>query len=363
MELMPLSSPRMILRLKVVLLIFALSACGGVGGEGEDNQTLIAEPQAVPPQLNLTLVEPPVDLPNTAARFSADVRYGDAERNLFDIYLPDSNEATPLVIYFHGGGYVAGDKVQVRPDDIRAFLAAGIAFASINYPFINTDPPYDNDGVIKPLMSSARALQFIRYHHESLNLDPKRIGAYGISAGASTSLWLGIHDNLADSNNTDPVLRESSRVNAVAALSTQATLNFLRWEDILAPIVGPIFPDTSILAVTTALGEERLLFAATGVDSVEELGSTDKRPYMENIDVIGLMDAGDAPVYAYNDTQAHSGGVLLNLFLHHALHVVALHTRAEEVGLENVMYAIDPVYSLADPSGEGHISFLMRHIQ
>ena len=74
------------------------------------------------------------------------------------------------------------------------------------------------------------------------------------------------------------------------------------------------------------------------------------------------MDAGDAPLYALNDNAVFEGD-LLNLFLHHTLHVIALHDRAQAVGLENVMYARDPVYFLEDPAGEDHLSFLSRHIR
>lgn len=349
-----------LLRLGIPLLFLTLIACS----DGNDNGSSSGA-DAPRPQLELALTEPPIDLPGIAAAYSTDVRYGDAERNVLDIYLPDSDEPTPLVIYFHGGAYVQGDKNgdnKIIAEDIRAFLEAGIAFATINYSFINTDPPYDDEGVIKPLLDSARALQFLRYHYQSLNLDPEQVASYGISAGASTSLWLGTHDDLADPDNADPVLRESSRLKAVGALYTQGTLNFLRWQEILAPVVEPIFPDTNLLTVAAALGADALLFAATGTDSLEELEAPEKLPYMENIDVIGLMDAGDAPIYAYNDSNIFEDD-LLNLFLHHALHVIAIFERAQEVGLENVMYAIDPQFPLEDPSGEDHISFLKRHIQ
>jgi hypothetical protein len=77
-----------------------------------------------------------------------------------------------------------------------------------------------------------------------------------------------------------------------------------------------------------------------------------------------MMDAGDAPIYAYNNSNVFTSD-LVRLFLHHARHAIALFERAQEVGLENVMYAVDsnPQYTLTDPSGEDHVSFLKRHIQ
>lgn len=351
-----------ILRPLILILPVLLAACSDSNNNSSSGKDR--------PELGLTFSEAPLDLPGIAANCSLDVRYGEAERNLLDICLPQSDEPTPLVLYFHGGAYVQGDKGSVYgqfPDDIRELLRSGIAFATINYPFIDIEPPYDDEGVINPLTHSARALQFLRYHFESLNIDPEQVASYGVSAGASTSLWLGTHDDIADPENADPVLRESSRIKAVGALYTQGTLNFLAWEEILEPVVGPIFGETGVPAVAEALGAGPLLFGATGTNSVEEVESPDFMPYLENIDFIANMDAGDAPIYAYNDNSLFQGSEefasLINLFLHHTLHVLALHDRAVEVGLENVMYAIDPEYGLEDPSGEELIPFLKRHIQ
>lgn len=357
-----------------LLLSLTLAACSDSSNSGASTG-----PQQSQPQLALTYTESPIDLPGITAKYSTDVRYGDAERNLFDIYLPESDEPTPLVIFMHGGAWIQGDKSDVsegdflgalKARDIRAFLQAGIAVASVNYSFIDIEEPFDDDGLIKPFMDSARALQFMRYHHQSLNLDPEQVASYGVSAGASNSLWLGTHDDLADPDNADPVLRESSRLKAVGALLTQASTNFLLWEDILDPIVAPfvsLLGGADLLTAAEALGAGPLLLAATGSDTLEEVLAPEKIPYMQSIDALLQMDAGDAPIYAFNDTSIAEGsfelGDIFFVFLHHSVHVLALHERAQEVGLENVMYAADPGFLLADPSGEGLVSFLIRHIQ
>lgn len=358
------------LRPLLLLLSALVVACSDSSGNGNSSPVGAGWESDLTPQLQLSYSEPPLDLPGIAANCAMDVRYGEAQRNTLDICLPDSDEPTPLVLFYHGGAYVQGDKGDAygfAADDIREFLQAGIAFATINYPFIDTAPPFDDVGLIRPLTHSARALQFLRYYADSLNIDPEQVASYGVSAGASTSLWLGTHDDLADPDNPDPVLRESTRIKAAGALYTQGTLNFLRWEEILEPVTSQavaagILESTEILPTATLLGAGPLLFAATGTDTVEELESAEQLPYMENLDAIGNMDASDAPLYAFNDNAPFEGD-LLNLFLHHTLHVLALQEKAREVGLENVMYAIDPVYSYEDPSGERHVSFLMRHIR
>lgn len=39
-----------------------------------------------------------------------EVRYGPHERNVLDFYRADADDPTPVMIYFHGGGFTVGDK-------------------------------------------------------------------------------------------------------------------------------------------------------------------------------------------------------------------------------------------------------------
>jgi acetyl esterase/lipase len=57
------------------------------------------------------------------------------------------------------------------------------------------------------------------------NIDKKRIGAAGGSAGGCSSLWLAFHDDLADTNSADPVSRESTRLVCAAVTAPQTTLD------------------------------------------------------------------------------------------------------------------------------------------
>jgi acetyl esterase/lipase len=49
--------------------------------------------------------------PYAGVKIERDVKYGPAERNLLDVFMPESNSAArPVLIYIHGGGFVAGNK-------------------------------------------------------------------------------------------------------------------------------------------------------------------------------------------------------------------------------------------------------------
>jgi hypothetical protein len=68
-------------------------------------------------------------------------------------------------------------------------------------------------------------LQFVRSKAGEWNLDKKRIGATGGSAGACSSLWLAFHDDLADPNSKDPIARESTRLYCAAVNGAQTSLD------------------------------------------------------------------------------------------------------------------------------------------
>jgi acetyl esterase/lipase len=72
-----------------------------------------------------------------------------------------------------------------------------------------------------PLEDAARALQFTRSKAQEWNLDPKRVGASGGSAGAASSLWLAFHDDMADPASSDPIARESTRLTCAGVMGAQ----------------------------------------------------------------------------------------------------------------------------------------------
>ncbi len=120
----------------------------------------------------------------------SNVKYGDNERNVLDLWKAKSAKPTPLVIFIHGGGFRAGSKDQIPAVLIQKSLDAGISIASISYRLTDT-APYPAQ-----MQDGARAVQYLRHRAKELNLDPKRFAAMGGSAGAGISLWLAFHDDL-----------------------------------------------------------------------------------------------------------------------------------------------------------------------
>jgi len=154
----------------------------------------------------------------------ADVAYGDHERQKLDFYRATSEKPTPLLFFIHGGGWVGGDKTGVS--EVPSYLEKGISVVSINYRYVwqaqlaGVKPPVE-----WPIHDAARALQFVRSKAAEWNIDKERIGASGGSAGACSSLWLAMHDDLADPANADPVRKESTRLWCAAVLGAQTSLD------------------------------------------------------------------------------------------------------------------------------------------
>ena len=148
----------------------------------------------------------------------ADGKYGQFERNTFDLWKPKAKKRTPLVVFIHGGGLSSGSKEKLSANQLNKMLEAGFAVMAINYRLTG-------EAVFpQHFMDSARAIQYARHHAKEFNIDPRLVAATGGSAGGMTALWLGFHDDFADPKNADPILRESTRLKAMAVSSAQTTL-------------------------------------------------------------------------------------------------------------------------------------------
>lgn len=160
----------------------------------------------------------------------ANVSYGPHAMNVLDFWQAAGDTPRPLLVYIHGGGWVGGDKKR-SAQTIRPFLEKGISYASINYRLTGKAP------LPAPVHDAARAIQFIRSQAKTWNINQTRIALTGGSAGACTSMWILLHDDLADPEAEDPVSRESTRVVAAAVAGGQTSIDPMVIEGWLGPNV------------------------------------------------------------------------------------------------------------------------------
>lgn len=312
--------------------------------------------------LDLNISESPVDLNNDAI-FSENIAYGDDPLQAFDIFIPESDEPTPLIIWIHGGGFTAGDKADFytgsMASHIQETLDASIAYASLNYRLLQD---VDDEGVIKPLNDTKRALQFIRYYADSLNIDKEQIALYGASAGAGASLWLGLSDEMADDGSTvDKIDDESTRVRAVGAIETQGSYDLVKWETVILGSVGVS------LEIATALGIEQRLYSFYGMDENDNLyEDADIIAYRAKVDLLTLMTPDDPELWI-NNFRIADGIPLredpletIDALFHHPLHAKALMDQANFIGITNISYI--PELDIEPEVDEDVIPFLIRHI-
>ena len=274
----------------------------------------------------------------------ANEKYGTHGRNTFDIWLAKAEKPTPLVIYIHGGGFTGGDKSRYfQSEDVLRFLDAGVSIATINYRFMN-EPPY---GILASMNDSKRFVQYIRFNAKKYNIDKSRIACTGGSAGAGTALWLAFSNDMADESNNDPVLRESTRLTCAGAFATQATYDIFQWDEILG------FPLSKIHGQLNAIAR------AFGFKSAENRDLTKETQIRNDLDFLAKMDKNSSPVYIHN---RHKAGIPYNSddINHHPLHAKKLKEKAEQVGLEAIVYA--PEIGIMDPSGKDLVDFFLEKL-
>jgi acetyl esterase len=255
----------------------------------------------------------------------ANVKYGPHTRNVLDFYQAKSDQPAPLVIYIHGGGFVAGDKGGINQNMLKAGLESGFNFAALNYRFV------DGKDTIFPVpqLDSARALQYLRSKAKEWNIDPKRVICFGGSAGAGISMWLGFHEDLADPKNEDPVLRESTRITAIGTFGGQGTYDPIKVKELIG---GRAWEHTSLLKV----------FGLKNTDEALKPTPEQQKLYDECAAITHLTK-DDPPLYmVYNEADGPlPEDAKPGQGIHHPNFGRQLKTKMDELGIENILVMPD----------------------
>ena len=122
-------------------------------------------------------------------------------------YLPDATNATAsaAMVICPGGGY--GMLAPHEGNDYALWLNQhGVTCFVLKYRL-------GSDGYRHPAMlnDAARAVRWVRAHADDYQIDPRRVGIMGSSAGGHLASTLLTHFDSGDTNSVDPVERQSSR--------------------------------------------------------------------------------------------------------------------------------------------------------
>ena len=259
----------------------------------------------------------------------ANVKYGEHERHVLDLWLADNAKPTPLAIYIHGGGFKAGSKEKLNPNELSQLLKAGISVAAINYRYVTTAPlpAAHND--------AKQALQFIRSKAEQWKIDKDRIAAFGGSAGAQICMWLAFSDDMADPENKNVIERESTRLTCVATKGGQTTNDIEFWRNRIGPLLGD---KQELESLSRPLGKEsdpeKVRIATWGARTLEEANEIAKRH-----SALSIISPDDPPIFmsygmSPSDKLPSDPRRVRGWLIHHVILGVALKDKADLLNVE-----------------------------
>ena len=113
-------------------------------------------------------------------------------RPTLTVYLPEKKIANGAgIIIFPGGGYHILAASHEGSDVARQFVEHGIAAFVLKYRIPDDATMVDKE--TGPLMDAQRAIQMVRERAVAWNIDPRRVGIMGFSAGGHLASTAGTH--------------------------------------------------------------------------------------------------------------------------------------------------------------------------
>jgi acetyl esterase len=102
------------------------------------------------------------------------------------VYAPEGAGLFPALVYFHGGGWVAGDLEMVDPLCTKLTNRAGAVVVSVDY---RLAPEHKFPA---PLTDCYSATQWVSDNAAELNVDPRRIAVGGDSSGGNLAAAVSV---------------------------------------------------------------------------------------------------------------------------------------------------------------------------
>ena len=243
----------------------------------------------------------------------ANISYGKHPENVLDFWEAEGDGPRPLYVFIHGGGWRAGTK-EVSPSQMEPFLKKGVSCASVEYRLTPKNP------LPAPVYDAARAIQFLRSKAREWNIASDKIVISGVSAGACTSMWLLMHDDLADADASDPILRESTRVSAAVAIAGQTSIDPKQ----IVPWLGENVLEHGMIA--NAVGEPNAEAALANYEKHEA-------DYKE-FSAYNHVTKGDPPLYMRYKMDMELPSRDAGHGIHHPVYGVKMKEKCDEMGVE-----------------------------
>jgi acetyl esterase/lipase len=224
-----------------------------------------------------------------------------------DVYEPWKPAGpSPVIVFVHGGGWVAGTKTGTPGMSYFLELARrGYTTFSIDYRLAPTDT------FPAQIIDVKCAVRSIRAHAQEYNIDPKRIGAWGASAGGHLVALLGTADQSAGWD-VGQYLDQSSRVNVVVDMygvhdfTTEYVVGNLRGLDrMVFGAQSPIDPKLAQASPVTYISPDDPPFLLLHGDMDETIPVTQSQIFHDR-----LVAGGVSSVYVVVHNAGHGFGAV-----------------------------------------------------
>lgn len=144
----------------------------------------------------------------------------DCEQLLLDVHSsPTSGVPRPAVVLIHGGGMWTGSRAHMAEPALALARSGYVAF-SIDYRLVESDTGRNRWPA--QLDDAQRAVRWVRANAARFDVDPRRVGAYGWSAGGQLAALLGMRETRDNSDSS--LAPYSSRVACVVDLAGDVDL-------------------------------------------------------------------------------------------------------------------------------------------
>lgn len=210
-----------------------------------------------------------------------DVEYGAAggEKLKLDLARPrEVNEKRPAVLLIHGGGWQGGNKKMLRAMT-REFAREGFVAMTVGY---RLAPKHRTPAQIEDCKCAVR---WVRAHSDELGVDPSRVGAMGMSAGAHLSMLLGLMDSSDGLEGEGGWGDQSSKVQCVVSYFGPTDLTKRNLEG--SPAQGDVLEEAARKILTNFVG-------GPPEEHADDLAQ---------VSPIRYVSKGDAPVLMFQGTR------------------------------------------------------------
>jgi acetyl esterase/lipase len=284
------------------------------------------------------LSELTLDVSNIRRKFLGR-RYGQSNRQVIDVYLPNEGDGPfPAVFFIHGGAWVSGARNDTQIVPFMSGVSRGYAVIGVGYRLVPNVRYPEN------LYDIKSALRFVCENREEFGIDTNRCALAGASAGAHLALMAAFTVGVPVFEGAP--LSDSCRIRAVIDQFGPAD-----FETIESQLDETGYPRAAV--PTPGEGEAPDILFGVPLSSIPGM-----LPFMNPIDSV---HADIPPVLIQHGKRDPIVPYLQGIELCKKIHAVAGDTKAELYLRDDLLHA-DPGFADSD-SVDSIFDFLDRHLK